>query len=91
METKEVSLHYLAESIASLKVDINKRFDDLISGMARTEERNEANHKDLDTRIRGVESTQGAHSLALKIIGSSTLLVIGAMIPIIAAAIRGAK
>lgn len=91
METPEVSLQYLAASIDKLEANINKRFDDLIVGMARTEERNEANHKDLDTRIRGVESTQGAHSLALKIIGSSTLLVIGAMIPIIAAAIRGAK
>lgn len=90
METPEVSLQYLATSIDKLEANINKRFDDLILGMARTEERNESCHKDFDTRIRDVESTQTAHKLALKIIGAATLLIVGAMIPIIATALRGA-
>lgn len=84
----EVTLQIVASSIENLQKNINTRFDDLKSEIGNTESRNEDNHKSYDTRIRKSESVQSAHSLALKIIGSVSLLTLGAIITMLARGLR---
>lgn len=83
MDPQDHSLAFVVSAIEKLESGISRRFDDLKQEINRTDERQEKAQECLDARVREVEATQGAHSLALKIIGVVSSATFGALIPIL--------